>query len=76
MILDNLEFADCVERFLVLTSMPITSMGRNSNNDPRFVYDLRKGRNYSERIKEKVLTFMKEYTTKNNLEFDFNGWRG
>ena len=76
MILDNSEFADCVERFLVLTAMPISSMGRSSNNDPRFVYDLRKGRNYSERIKKKVLVFMKKYLKENNLNFDFNGWRG
>ena len=75
MILDNFEFTDCVERFLAVTSMPITTMGRSCNNDPRFVYDLRKGRNYSEKIKNRVLCFMKKYVTKNNIEFDFNGWR-
>lgn len=76
MILDNFEFADCVERFLAVTAMPITRLGRSGNNDPRFVYDLRKGRSYSEKIKNRVLSFMKKHTQENNIEFDFNGWRG
>lgn len=33
-----------IERFLLRTGMPPTSLGRSAMNDPRFVFDLRRGR--------------------------------
>ena len=74
MILRNSEFSECVEMFLAKTNMPITTFGRKANNDSRFVYDLRKGRSYSENIKDRVLIFMQKYIAEKGLEFNFNGW--
>ena len=76
MILRNSEFSDCVEKFLALSKMPISTFGRQANNDSRFVYDLRKGRSYSEQIKDRVLSFMQQYVADKGLEFDFNAWSG
>ncbi len=47
-----------VERFLRETDMPPSTFGREAVNDPRFVRDLRNGRECRARTYERVLDFI------------------
>ncbi|MEQ1509564.1 MAG: hypothetical protein ABL909_04080 [Sphingopyxis sp.] len=47
-----------IERFLKKTSMPATKFGRLAVRDPRFVLDLRAGREPSARTRCRVEHFM------------------
>lgn len=53
------EFLQTVLDFCETTEMPITTLGRLAVNDPRFVHDLKNGRDPSTRVKDKVLDFMR-----------------
>ena len=50
-----------VEKFLRETQMPITAFGRNAMNDPRFVFDLRKGRELRPKTEQKVRRYMERH---------------
>ncbi|MBU0555120.1 MAG: hypothetical protein KKD64_07540 [Alphaproteobacteria bacterium] len=50
-----------IELFLRRTGMPATRFGRESVRDPRFVHDLRKGREPSERTRRRIEHFMNIY---------------
>jgi len=50
-----------IERFLRKTQMPIARFGRLAAGDPRFVFDLRNGREPRERTAARVERFMSEY---------------
>lgn len=43
-----------IERYLKRSGTPPTRLGRLALNDPRFVFDLRKGREVGERTAAKV----------------------
>ena len=47
-----------VERFLREVDMPPTTFGRRAINDPRFVRDLRNGREPRGRTAERVIEFI------------------
>ena len=47
-----------VERFLRITNVPPARFGREVMGDPRFVFDLRNGREPRPRTKERVLKFL------------------
>lgn len=55
----NLLFA--IERFLRRNHIPATRFGRDAVKDPRFVLDLRNGREPRPQTRERVLTFMADY---------------
>jgi hypothetical protein len=50
-----------IERFLRTTAMPSARFGRLAAGDPRFVYDLRNGREPRGSTAERVERFMTEY---------------
>ena len=50
-----------VEKFLRETRMPATKFGRLAVRDPRFVYDLRLGREPRPPMKSRVEHFMNTY---------------
>lgn len=50
-----------IERFLRQTQMPYTVFGRRAVNDPRFVHDLRNGREPREATAARVRAFMDSY---------------
>ncbi len=47
-----------VEKFLRRTGMPATKFGRLAVNDPRFVLDLRRGREPRSRTAARVMGFI------------------
>ncbi len=47
-----------VERFLREVDMPPTTFGRRAINDPRFVRDLRNGREPRRRTGERIIAFI------------------
>jgi len=47
-----------VERFLKNSSMPAAKFGREAVKDPRFVFDLRKGREPRPRTIERIRAFL------------------
>ena len=47
-----------VEKFLRSTGMPPTKFGRLATQDPRFVFDLRNGREPRQRTVERVLAYL------------------
>lgn len=47
-----------VNLFLKETGMPPTRFGREAAGDPRFVFDLRKGRSVGERLSARVRDYM------------------
>ena len=51
-----------IEKFLRTTGMPATKFGRLAIRDPRFVLDLRMGREPRERTELRVEHFMNEYS--------------
>lgn len=50
-----------IETFLRRTGMPPTRFGREAMRDPRFVLDLRNGREPSDRTRRRVEHFMNIY---------------
>lgn len=50
-----------IEQFLRRTGMAPTLFGRSAVRDPRFVFDLRRGREPGERIRRRVEHFMNIY---------------
>ena len=50
-----------IELFLRRTGMAATRFGKEAVRDPRFVHDLRKGRELSDRMKRRVEHFMNIY---------------
>jgi hypothetical protein len=50
-----------IEKFLRQTGMPATKFGRLATRDPRFVLDLRMGREPRERTEIRVEHFMNTY---------------
>lgn len=50
-----------IEIFLRETEMPWTKFGRLSVRDPRFVHDLRLGRQPGSRVSQRVEHFMNKY---------------
>jgi hypothetical protein len=49
-----------VEKFLKNNSMPAAKFGREAVKDPRFVFDLRKGREPGARTVERIRAFLEE----------------
>ena len=47
-----------VEKFLRTSNMPAARFGREAVKDPRFVFDLRKGREPRQRTIDRVLAFL------------------
>ena len=47
-----------VEKFLKISNMPATRFGREAVRDPRFVFDLRRGREPRPRTVQRVLAFL------------------
>ena len=47
-----------VEKYLKLSNMPAARFGREAMKDPRFVFDLRNGREPRQRTVERVLAFL------------------
>lgn len=52
-----------IEKFLTETAMPPTLFGRLSVRDPRFVFDLRRGRQPGARVKSRIEHFMNKWRT-------------
>ena len=52
------QFLDQVEAFIEASKMDPTSFGRDAMKDPRFVFDLRKGRAASSKTMDRVLAWM------------------
>ncbi|MCJ2181178.1 hypothetical protein MTR62_00415 [Novosphingobium sp. 1949] len=52
-----------IERFLNATNMPRTTFGRLAAGDPRFVEDLRNGREPREAMTRRIEAFMSGYRT-------------
>ena len=50
-----------VERFLREVDMPATRFGRLAVNDPRFVHDLRNGREPRSRTADRVIAFIEHF---------------
>ncbi|MBO9574259.1 MAG: hypothetical protein J7494_00840 [Sphingobium sp.] len=50
-----------IERFLRSSGMAPTAFGRQAARDPRLVFDLRKGREPSDRMKRRIEHFMNIY---------------
>lgn len=50
-----------IEQFLRKTGMPATRFGRDAARDPRLVFDLRKGREPTDRMKRRLEHFMNTY---------------
>jgi 2,4-dienoyl-CoA reductase-like NADH-dependent reductase (Old Yellow Enzyme family) len=49
-----------VEKFLRISKIPAALFGREVMHDPRFVFDLRNGREPRDRTVNRVLAFLKE----------------
>lgn len=47
-----------VEKYLKLSNMPAARFGREAMKDPRFVFDLRNGREPRQRTVERVRAFL------------------
>ncbi len=48
----------CIERYLKRTGTPPTRFGREAVNDPRFVFDLRNGREAGPEVQARVRAFL------------------
>jgi 2,4-dienoyl-CoA reductase-like NADH-dependent reductase (Old Yellow Enzyme family) len=53
-----------IEQFLRRTGMAPTAFGREAVRDPRLVFDLRRGREPTDRMKRRVEHFMNIYEGK------------
>lgn len=70
------DFREIVESFLSLSKITPTKLGCLTLKDPNFVSNVRKGREFRENTRQRVLDWMAKFAAENNIEFDFNGWRG
>jgi hypothetical protein len=50
-----------IEKFLSEQAMPWTRFGRLAAHDPRFVADLRNGRNPRPQTEKRIVAFMAQY---------------
>lgn len=50
-----------IEKFLRRTEMPAATFGRLAAGDPRFVFDLRRGREPRRQMEQRVEHFMNKY---------------
>ncbi len=50
-----------IERFLKRTGMAPTAFGREAVRDPRFVFDIRSGREPTDRTRRRIEHFMNIY---------------
>ena len=50
-----------IEAFMAAQSMSATAFGQKAINDPRFVHDLRNGRDFKSSTGDRVRKFMAEY---------------
>ncbi len=50
-----------IERFLKKSGMAPTAFGRQAARDPRLVFDLRRGREPTDRMKRRIEHFMNIY---------------
>jgi len=48
-----------IERFLAASKMSAARLGKDALNDPRFVYQLRKGRDPGWKTQQKIENFMR-----------------
>lgn len=55
-----------VERFLREVDMPPSTFGRRAINDPRFVGDLRNGREPRERTANRVIAFIEDQRSRHH----------
>ncbi|MEO1169081.1 MAG: hypothetical protein AAFW97_10270 [Pseudomonadota bacterium] len=51
-----------IDRFLRKTDMPPTRFGREACNDPRFVFDVRRGRECGSKVRARVQTYIATHT--------------
>lgn len=68
------DFRNLVEAFLDKTSIAPTNFGLWALKDPMFVSNVRKGREFRENTRNRVLVFMQKYIAEKGVEFNFNGW--
>ncbi len=59
----NDEFYNKCFDFIKKNNISETTFGLKSNNDGRFFYDLKRGREFGEKIKKRVLGFMDNFST-------------
>lgn len=59
-------FLDHIEEFLQKTGMTPTALGQKACGDPRFVFDLRGGRECRRATRDKVANFMAAYRASAN----------
>lgn len=50
-----------IEVFLQKSGVPATRFGRDAVNDPRFVFDLRRGREPGPRTVARIVDFLEKY---------------
>ncbi len=50
-----------IQRFLQRSGMPPTSFGRDALGDPRFVFDLRKGRQPGAKVSARAYAFIADH---------------
>ncbi|MGP1352217.1 MAG: hypothetical protein ACTS1Z_02745 [Parasphingopyxis sp.] len=51
-----------IDRFLRKTDMTPTRFGREAVNDPRFVFDIRRGRECGAKVRARVLAYIAAHT--------------
>ncbi|MDN3644935.1 hypothetical protein QWY75_01800 [Pontixanthobacter aestiaquae] len=56
-----------IEKFLRQTGMPATKFGRLATHDPRFVLDLRNGREPRSNTERRVESFIADYLGEQNV---------
>lgn len=56
-----------IEAFLIQSGMSALIFGEDAVNDPRFVYDLRKGRKPGRRVRARVEAFMADWRADNGV---------
>ncbi|WP_299323573.1 hypothetical protein [Parasphingopyxis sp.] len=47
-----------IDRFLRKTDMPPTRFGREAVNDPRLVFDIRRGRECGAKVRARILAYI------------------
>ena len=61
------EFKNKILGFIEQTGMSATSFGLAATNNPKFVFDIKEGRECREATQEKVLTFINNYKEQTNV---------
>lgn len=62
-------FRENIELFLEKTHIPTYKIGRLAINDPKFVTNVRNGREFREATQEKVIKFMRGYAAEHGIDF-------